>query len=212
MIMGETQPTSNRGMKMELAPLRRVLVRVIFPLSYLVGKVSFHPGPYKVTDSDYERFLKALRPGDVLISKTCGHLSNVFIAGKYKHCAIYIGEGLIVEAIGSGVRVNTLEDFMTTKDGVMALRPKFLNAEESQKVADVVLSVAQRPRDKRKYDYFFEGDGAFYCAELFVFALHAVLGAASLFTNRKVMGLVTTYPDDFRLAVEKMEPIAVAGA
>jgi hypothetical protein len=95
----------------------------------------------------------------------------------------------------------------------MIIRAKFLNVAQGIQVSNFAFEVSKRPLQYRKYDYQFDsGDGAFYCAEIFVAALESVLGKENNpFVNRQILGVVTSLPDDFRAATDKMEMIAQCG-
>ena len=56
-----------------------------------------------VTGIDYLLAKDLLKPGMILITKTRGELSNLFIPGSFTHAAIYIGSDYVCEAIGKGV-------------------------------------------------------------------------------------------------------------
>jgi hypothetical protein len=47
----------------------------------------FHHIPYSVK----KEFLSSLRPGDILLERTEGNFTNVFISGYFNHCSIYLG-------------------------------------------------------------------------------------------------------------------------
>lgn len=52
--------------------------------------------------------LSKLQVGDIILADGVGGISDL-MPGKYEHCAIYIGGGVIVEAMPEGVRYNDVE-------------------------------------------------------------------------------------------------------
>lgn len=135
--------------------------------------------------------MKAAKLGDVLLTRSKGELTNWLIPGEYKHAALFAGENTVIEAVGAGVREVYLEDFCASKDKILLLRP-MINSPE--------MAVIRAKRLVGKpYDYGFEpNEKAFYCAELITYVYNN-----SNFTNRTTLGVLTTLPDDFRLATSK---------
>ncbi|WP_148713754.1 YaeF family permuted papain-like enzyme [Chitinolyticbacter meiyuanensis] len=68
---------------------------------------------------------EALAPGDILLSATNGITSagiRLATLAPVSHAALYIGDGLVAEAVGSGVRVRPLADAMAEESVVVAFR------------------------------------------------------------------------------------------
>jgi hypothetical protein len=168
--------------------LPRWFVQILFPFIVIAGHIKL-------------RFSEPVVGEDDFLSYQAGNFSNLAIPGKYKHLAIYIGFGIVVQATSQGVGVETLEKFMTEKDSVYHTRPLFCTGEEAQKISAYALAIASRPKKQREYDYFFdEGDKAFYCCEVYVYSATKIVPGKVSFINRLIWGVKTTLPDDFRLA------------
>jgi hypothetical protein len=197
--------------------LRRIMLKVAYPFNLIIGEIHLPRRRFAVTDADYALARPHLKPGMVLLSYIAGHMTNLFIKGPVKHAAIVRDDEIIIEAVGKGVTIDTLENFFATKDLVVALRPTNLSDDEMREASIYAFDIAKRPADHRRYDYFFDdGDGAFYCAELVVYAWNKVLkrlGRKPQFVNRKIMGAVTTLPTDFLDAIRKgkMEIVSAVG-
>jgi hypothetical protein len=184
-----------------LADLRRYLIRALKPISISIGKLHYAPKHRAIKARDVFDLDATLRAGDILITFSLGELTNYFIEGDYKHAAMYIGNGRVVEAIGKGVSVSEFEDFCSGKDKIAVLRPLFCTAETAKLAA--INAVAQMGKP---YDYYFEiGESAFYCAELITWAYSNATSGSSPFIKRAVMGADTVLPNDFYLAKSKFE-------
>jgi uncharacterized protein YycO len=181
--------------------LRRYLIRIIKPISVFVGKIKYPPHERLIRASMIDIMAGTINAGDVIVTFSRGELTNKFIEGSFKHAAMYVGAGKIIQAIGRGVSVESFEDFCASKDRMAILRPKFCDASDCKIAAMNATSQLGKP-----YDYYFEiGDGSFYCAELIEWAYrHATLGA-SPFTKKYVLGCETILPSDFYLAKSKFE-------
>ena len=145
--------------------------------------------------------LGVLRAGDVLVSFSFGELTNLFIEGKYKHAAMYVGNGKVVEAVGQGVHALDFEEFCASKDKIAILRSVFCTQETCKIAAMNVVSQIGKP-----YDYYFElSEKSFYCAELITWAYFNATIGLSPFTKRETMGVQTVLPIDFYNAKAKFE-------
>lgn len=71
-----------------------------------------------------------VRPGDILLRRYDNYLDGYFIPGRFSHSGVYIGDGLIVHAMSSGVQKIDIIDFLRC-DGFAILRT--YNAEAAAK-------------------------------------------------------------------------------
>ncbi len=70
---------------------------------------------------------RALEVGDIIVSTTSERVSEIIrdvTGSKVSHSALYVGDGMIVEAIGSGVRLQTLEDALADDLYAVASLPR----------------------------------------------------------------------------------------
>ena len=184
--------------------LRRFLIRLLRPVSEVAGKLHIAPHERDIQAHDVMDLEQHLRPGDVILSYTKGEMTNYLIEGEYKHCAMYIGSGEIIEAIRAGVTIRDFEDFCASKDKIAICRPIFCTATESENAA----KYARRNYVGRPYDYYFEpGTKLMYCAELIMHAYLCACSGTSPFLPREVMGVKTVLPVDYKLATKKFTVI-----
>ena len=172
-------------------------------MSKLVGKIHFAPKQRCIKASDVFSLKSILLPGDVLLTYSLGELTNKFIEGQYKHCAMYAGAERVIEAVGSGVRGESLEDFCASKDLIGVFRARFCDEATAKKAVQFAEKQIGQP-----YDYSFEpNEKAFYCAELVATAYMFAMDDKAPFKYRKVLGIDTVLPIDFKLATSKFDLI-----
>lgn len=92
-----------------------------------------------------------LKPADILLSTGEAKASKVIRGGtmsRYSHAALYIGKSQIIEAIGSGVTLQSLEDAMSDDTLVSVYRRLRMSDEQG-------LQVIRYAKEQigKKYDY-----------------------------------------------------------
>lgn len=173
------------------------------------GSIHLRKGHLYKKAAFLENLKKTMRPFDILLDKTPFILTDFLIPGHFGHAALYLGNegelkelGLwehpslrpyqeqiragktVIEAVRSGVRLNTLEEFMNV-DEVALLRPtEFTSPAEHLEIA-----LAQM---NKEYDYNFDvrNPRSIICSEL----IYLSLGHLAWPTER-VMGRLTISPD-----------------
>jgi uncharacterized protein YycO len=78
-----------------------------------------------------------LRPGDILLTAGAGVTAagiQLMTLGPVSHAAIYIGDGRVVEAVPSGVRVQGLQELLAAEIAVVALRYPDLSEEQAAEI------------------------------------------------------------------------------
>lgn len=169
------------------------LRRQAIPLVKFIGRVSAPWVVKQMTGVEYGKIHQLVSPGDILLTRVSGHLSNVLIPGYWKHAAIVAADKeSVIEAVGKGVCHTDLITFVTSKDEIVVLRPTFGTAAEGLAAARFAESKVGMP-----YDYDFTlGNRAFYCAELVYMAYRKTFGAFG-FGPRERLGVKTVTADDF---------------
>ncbi len=84
---------------------------------------AYHP---KIDQSEAHEAMKVIRPGDLIVLRHNGYLSNIGIGGAMIHAAIYIGADECVEALSDdegGVCKNHIADTLHA-DMALVLRPQ----------------------------------------------------------------------------------------
>lgn len=174
--------------------IRFMLLNAIRPITKLVGKLHLSPSHRLMKSKDFWKIARVIHPGDVLVSRMKGELTNFFIPGYWSHAAIYVGDEAVIEAVGEGVIETDIIDFLLSKDYVAVLRPTFpsWNKEDSIRKAKDFVGFP--------YDYFFDSSSkSFFCSEL----VASCLGTQSEFTKRKTLGQWTVVAQDFYDAKKK---------
>lgn len=182
------------------------------PLTKLIGKIHAPYSHKLIRGKQYNDIKNYLKPGDVVLSRTRGELTNLFIPGFWSHAGHYIeqdGERYVIEAVGNGVQLTPLVEFMLTKDYFGAYRPIFCGETAAKEAA--LISSRQVGVD---YDYAFyftadKTNKSFYCIELPMWSFNMVLGPAMPFKPREVFGALTYAPQDIADATKLWRPVAV---
>lgn len=187
-----------------IAYLRRVVIRIVTPFSKIVGKIYMAPHAREISFEDYADIIDVIMPGDVLLSYSKGEMTNYLIPGQYKHCAMFVGRTRIVEAVGGGVHTELLSKFLSSKDRIAILRPRFCDQFQATDAAAAALNAIGKP-----YDFSFEpNEKAFYCAELILYCYNRVLGNRCDFVRRDIFGVQTVLPQDYKDAKDKFGVVA----
>lgn len=126
-----------------------------------------------LTDQTPPGLKQDLKIGDVLLRRTEGTSGNLFIPSWWKHAAVYVGNGKIVEATFEGVKTTTLEDFFAHGDHVAVVRPKGMNVLERHDIARYAKQQVGKPYD---FDMNFDDDTRLSCTELAYRAVRAGSG------------------------------------
>ena len=184
---------------------RHVLLKFLMPVSKFIGKIHSPWSRKKIRAKQVEQVLKLAEPGDILLSRTMGELTNFAIQGYFKHAAMYVFDKTVCESISPETSLTNLYDFLMSKDAFCLLRPSWLKQEERLKAAQIMTSLCGKP-----YDYMFDiGEQAFYCAESCWFSLSKACDTdEDIFKRRTTMGVQTVLPQDFFDAKSKFELVA----
>lgn len=207
------------------------LCRIKFTTSQIVGNtmglVRWRAGKLKGDEAVLQAMQAHLQPGDILLEKTPFTLTDKSIPGHFGHAAIYVGtveqlremEALelpmvkknlgkiatghvVVEALRSGVNLDTLQDFMDVDD-VAILRPKNLSIKERREAVNLALGNLGK-----KYDFNFDVNTteAIVCSEL-VYIVYPQVD----FVTRRVLGSFAITPDDIaqRAGAGEVDPLGL---
>jgi len=91
---------------------------------------------------------EALRSGDILLTAAPQLLSlaiRTFTLAPVSHAAIYVGEDTVVEAVGAGVRRQTMAQVLGESSVVVAFRHPRLEPSHAQTIRAFALSQVGRP-------------------------------------------------------------------
>lgn len=151
--------------------LRKLKVKIIlwlmktfayrFFLKYIIPNLTL----FTATGPTYffkQRVRESMKPGDVLLSKSSGHLTNVLIGGTYSHAAFVVGPDKIAEMTANGFDIVDVDKFCKQTTRVCLLRLK----EEDETYGKLMAEKAMTFADSN-YDLDFDlGVEALYCSEL----------------------------------------------
>ena len=169
--------------------MKNFLAAVVSPLAKLIA--FFHKPDSDVNTLEFVALKAMIKDGDVLVSRTNWSLSNIIMPGYWKHCAIYMN-GHIYEAVTSGVRKTSLEEFFFKKDHVGLGR--YSDALDSARLAtatDVLESCLGEA-----YDWTFLGASKkYYCSELVFVALDELYPHLQ-FEHSTILGQSIVTPTD----------------
>lgn len=132
-----------------------------FLLKYVIPEIQF----FHATGPDYsfkESVRTEIKAGDVMLSKSAFHLTNLLIGGQFSHAAIVVAPDKIAEMKANNFDVVTVDEFCKHATRIAVLRLTPWDEKYARKMADTALSFSNR-----KYDYRFDlGVEALYCSEL----------------------------------------------
>lgn len=89
-----------------------------------------------------------LRPGDIILTSGSGLTAagiQLMTLAPVNHAALFIGEGQVVEAVSSGVRVRGLQELLAGQVAVVALRYPGLSAEQAGEIRAYALRQVGAP-------------------------------------------------------------------
>lgn len=145
-----------------------------------------HRSPVGVYQMDIIK--NRLEPGDILLTRRNGYISNFFIPGYWTHSAIYVGDfrqvsdfhsafesllvsggdapadngGLfVIEALSEGIKIRPLEESMDI-DALMVLRPRLKTRDIHKAIANAFQQLG-KPYD---YNFDFNTTDKVACTEL----------------------------------------------
>lgn len=188
--------------------LRIWFLNFIHPFLVISGKIEL---PHNlVTGDEYFAALNLIKIGDVLCSRHRFAFTNMIIPGFFKHVAMYVGvingKPTVIEAIGTGVRLKTLAEFMLTKDYVIITRGAFVTEQIANKAVEKGSEIIGLP-----YDYELRsGNKTFYCAEVPWYCYNEAMMDLGLgecpFEMKEHFGQLSVAPDDY-IQATKLFPI-----
>lgn len=192
---------------------RKNLLKMMTPVSKLVGKIHLDPRRRRMADPDiFTELFDHLEVFDCILSRRKYELNNLFIPGQWTHSAIITGKFYCLEATENGVDIKNLLEFITEKDEICVLRPEFdfiddetwddLNDDSHANAGRIVAFEHFWNYIGKPYDFLFENDvEAFYCSELVQACYNALskefFKKECSFKTRKILGMDTVLPQDY---------------
>ncbi len=187
-------------------------LELLSPLAKISGQIHSPWSRKRVQGPHFYSILKHLKPGAILCSRTEGEFTNFLIPGHFKHAAIFgsiafkdtkdewFDYPYVIEAVGKGVILTDLVTFMTSKDEIALLYPKFATEQQMGEASKVAHKYLNAP-----YDYYFTpGNTAFYCSELIMQSYKEACGEVP-FKPRIRLGVETILAEDYARATDKFD-------
>lgn len=194
---------------------RRTALNVFMPVTQTIGSMHLLATHKLVSEGDFSKIKSLAKPGMVIVTRTIGEFSNLFIPGFWTHAAIVYGADgsednqiRVVEATRAGVVVTGIARFLFSKDYVMLLEPIFADAQQKVVAANWAFDQVGKPYDWDFLPPEVTASGittpkSFYCSKLVWAAYLAACGPNVPFTLRTTLGVPTVAPDDLAKAVAK---------
>jgi uncharacterized protein YycO len=132
-----------------------------FLLKYVIPQIQF----FHATGPNYhvkETIRNTMRAGDVVLTKSSFHLTNLLIGGRFSHAAIVVGKDRIAELTANGFDVRSVDEFSKhcTKISLLRIHP-------DDQLYATQMAVNAMGFSDRDYDYRFTLNvDALYCSEL----------------------------------------------
>lgn len=138
---------------------------------------------FKIHECDVKTAMQLLQAGDVILTRTEHTFSELAIQGYWSHAALYVGDGLVMEAISDGVVKHGIYDALMHCDHFCVLRPSVLKDCEIQQAVAKALTL-----EGTLYDFFFDGRDKtmLFCSEL----IEVVYEPFGIIFDRDVKGRV----------------------
>jgi hypothetical protein len=147
----------------KLYKLQYIFFVVFSPFIRLANKINWRVGrAYKCSEIKSGKIKKRLLPGMVILTHKDYEFTNLFILGYWTHSAIVISSEDVVEAVSNGVIVRRIEDFLTTVDDFIVLKPRYCNRISMKMASEQVKKFVGFP-----YNFTFKpSQKSIYCSEL----------------------------------------------
>ncbi len=84
--------------------------------------VQYKPNKSKITGNNIREIINVIKPGDIILRKSNGYVSNIGIKGFYSHVGIFFKPHYVYHSAGNGVVKDDIIDFCKT-DNVCVVRP-----------------------------------------------------------------------------------------
>jgi uncharacterized protein YycO len=188
--------------KLYFQTLYFTFVKCLIPIIQFIGKIHLPFTSKEKIMSDYYEIESLLQHGDVILSTSYGHLSNLVNPSKWKHALMYIGKEnnipYIIEAVGDGVVKKSLAQWLSSKDEICVLRFRDSILDATQKL-NATLWI--REQLGKPYDYSFDSQTQdkfknFYCSELVYYSIKSSNPEAKI-DLRDTNGILTITPSDY---------------
>ena len=140
------------------------LERAFFAIAELSGRVIADlkiGSKAKINRQVQKKLCDLLQPGDVVISRHDGAVSNYFLPGYWPHASLFVNDDLFLEARKDGVRLRTPDDTLSV-DAAVILRPRLSNGQVQDAIAKAMIHEGKA----YNFDFDFFNDERLVCTEV----------------------------------------------
>lgn len=171
-------------------------------ITYIGSDYQVIEGENNISMEDLNKYLEKLKSGDIFFTSSGKYLSSIFIAGKWKHSAIYIGSKkqllesfpeestlakylfpyykdesdiLIIDSSSDGVRVRKINELSNLSESsyLKSVSAFRINQSEEKILSFLYKSKRQLGKDY-DYDLISEDEQQLYCSELIYHSLKEI--------------------------------------
>ncbi|PKM91604.1 hypothetical protein CVU82_00100 [Candidatus Falkowbacteria bacterium HGW-Falkowbacteria-1] len=169
---------------------------------YINEEYRIDDGKNNVSLQDLRSYLEELKPGDIFFTNSGKYLSSLFIPGKWKHAAIYLGskkqtrdflgedsdlykhllthyvngdEILIIDSSSHGVKIREFDELSNLSSSSYLKSITAFRIKTSDKELSEFLTEARKQEGKAyDYDMITESNDYVYCSELIYHSLKKI--------------------------------------
>lgn len=147
----------------------------------VLPKIRFSTSYTAITGAQFNYFGENLMKGDLVFSSDRSKLSYYLVGGEWAHVGIYVGDGIIVEAVQPKVCETSVFTFCHHADEVAIGRIAYDSPSDLERVTAMFRGHVGMP-----YDSMFEKGGeAFYCTELIMSLLGGYIRLPAIRMGKK---------------------------
>ncbi len=191
--------------------IQAALLNVTSTVSPMLSHIHMPYSRKLITGKDFRNIEAMAKPGQVILSKTNGELSNLFIPGFWSHAGIISPDGKhVIEAKTANTAKTDLVDFcMINKDYICLLDPVFLS--DAAKLAAAIYAEEEEVGLPYDFEMSLSNIKKLYCSEL-VYKAYLFADEKIPFKPRSILGQETIVPNDFWAASDKFKVIYTSEA
>lgn len=159
-------------------------------------------GKNNISLNDLEKYLSELKTGDIIFTNSGKYLSSVFIPGKWKHSAIYIGsknqlseffteeseifkkletyyqnneQKLIIDSSSDGVQIRDIKELSNlSQSSYLKSFAVFRINKNKEKIINFLKKSKEQVGKEYDYDLITEDEKELYCSELIYHSLKEI--------------------------------------
>lgn len=159
-------------------------------------------GKNNISLVDLEKYLSELKTGDIIFTNSGKYLSSIFIPGKWKHSAVYIGnknqlselltenskmfkdleiyyqnneQKLVIDSSSNGVQIRDIKELSNlSQSSYLKSFTVFRINKNKEKIIDFLKKSKEQIGKEYDYDLITEDEKELYCSELIYHSLNEI--------------------------------------